>query len=75
MKSLKSSVEEVGEVVTQIFHFSGGNKRTFSGLITSTIRQGEFTKIRRIDGSYVMINPKNVDIVEVFNEKDTTPVR
>jgi hypothetical protein len=58
----------MGETVTQIIHFSNGNKRTFSGIITSTIKQGEFTKMQLTDGRMLMINTANVDCVEVFNE-------
>lgn len=69
MINLKSTTEKVGEIVTQIIHFSGGNKRTFSGIVTSTIKQGEFTKMIMKDGRLLMINTTNVDCIEVFNEE------
>ena len=43
---LKSSVKEQGKYVTQIFHFVGGVKRTYDGIITDSIRQGQFTKFK-----------------------------
>ena len=67
--SLKSTTEKVGKQVTQIIHFSKGNKRTFSGILTNTIRQGEFTKMTTTDGRMIMVNTSNVDCIEVFKEK------
>ena len=58
----------MGKTVTQIIHFSNGNKRTFSGIITETIKQGEFTKMTLMDGRILMVNTANVDCIEVFDE-------
>lgn len=68
---LKSSVRSVGELVTQIVHFVGGEKRTFYGIKTDKIRQGEFTKLYQKDGTMIMINDKNVLCIEVFNQQKT----
>ncbi len=65
---LKSSVREIGSTVTQIIHFIGGEKRTFYGIDTSKIRQGQFTKIYQHDGTMIMINDKNVLCIEIFKE-------
>lgn len=66
--NLKSSINKVGDSVTQIIHFSGGNKRTFKGILTDTISQGEFTKMTLKDGRMLLVNTQNVDCVEVFKE-------
>lgn len=66
MKSLKSSVEEKGEKVNQIIVFSKGNKKTFRGILTSTIQQGEMTRFDLEDGRRIYVNPKNVDWFEVL---------
>ena len=66
---LKSSVNEVGDYVTQIIHFVGGEKRTFSNINPISIKQGQFTKFRQKDGTWIMINDKNVLCIEVFEEK------
>ena len=67
--NLKSSVNEIsGEIVTQIIHFINGEKRTFSHIVSKTIRQGQFTKFQQKDGTWIMINDKNVLYIEVFNE-------
>jgi len=67
--NLKSSVNEIsGEIVTQIIHFINGEKRTFSHIKSRTIRQGQFTKFQQEDGTWIMINDKNVLCIEVFNE-------
>lgn len=58
----------MGQTVTQIIHFSNGNKRTFSGILTDSIKQGEFTKMMLKDGRMLMVNTANVDCVEIFNE-------
>ena len=70
MKNLKSTVNEQGKTVTQIIHFVGGVKRTYSGILTETIKQGQFTKMFCKDGSMLMINDVNVLCIEVFNEKE-----
>ena len=68
--NLKSSLNEwtVGEYVTQIYHFVGGVKRTYSGIEIKSIRQGQFTKFRCKNGAIVMINDANVLMIEVFEE-------
>tara|TARA_Y100000389_G_scaffold182947_1_gene199988 strand:- start:334 stop:555 length:222 start_codon:yes stop_codon:yes gene_type:complete len=65
---LKSSLKEIGSKVTQIIHFIDGEKRTFYGIDTSKIKQGQFTKIYQQDGTMIMINDKNVLCIEVFKE-------
>lgn len=65
---LESSVKNQGQWVTKIIHFVGGEKRTIEGINTHTIRQGQFTKFHLRDGSYLMINDKNVLMIEVFSE-------
>ena len=66
---LQSSVREVGDYVTQIIHFIGGEKRTYHNIDSKSIRQGQFTKFRRKDGTWIMINDKNVLCIEVFKEE------
>ncbi len=67
--NLKSTVESKGKTVTQIIHFSGGNKRTFQGIKTDTIKQDEFTKMELVDGRMLLVNTRNVDCIEVFGEE------
>jgi len=69
MTDLKSSVKTVGKLVTQIIHFSNGNKRTIENIKTNTIKQGELTKMSTGD-RMILINTKNVDMVEVFKQDD-----
>lgn len=66
---LESSVKEQGQWVTKIIHFVGGEKRTIEGINTHTIRQGQFSKFHLRDGSYLMVNDKNVLMIEVFKEQ------
>ena len=65
---LRSSVNQVGEVVTQIIHFVGGVKRTFESIKTAEIKQGQMTKLETKDGRIIMINDSNVLCIEVFSE-------
>ena len=65
-KDLKSSTKIIGPVVTQIIHFVGGEKRTFHDIETSSITQGQFTKLHQVDGTIIMINDKNVLCIEIF---------
>lgn len=71
MPDLNSTVNVMGETVTQIIHFAHGNKRTFSGILTNTIKQGEFTKMMLQDGRMLMINTANVDCIEIFKEPNS----
>ena len=66
---LKSTVAELCETVTQIIHFVGGEKRTFHGIVTKSIKQGQFTKMKLANGSLILIHDKNVLLIEVIPEK------
>ena len=68
MKNLKSSVNEQGDTVTQIIHFKGGIKRTYHGIVSDSIKQGQFTKMLCKDGTMLMINDENVLCIEIFKE-------
>ena len=67
-KSYHSSIQKKGKTVTQIIVFSGGNTKTFKGVITDSIVQSEFTRFELIDGRRIYINTKNVDFFEVIPE-------
>ena len=66
--NLKSSVEQQGKTVTQIITCITGVKKTFRGVKTETIEQGEFTHFETLDGRLILINTKNIAWVEVFKE-------
>jgi hypothetical protein len=66
--NLQSSTNKQGKVVTEIVHFKDGSKKTIEGIITSSIRQGQFTQFFLEDGRLVYINDHNVNMIEVFNE-------
>ena len=65
---LKSSVSKKGKTVTQIITGITGIKKTFRGVKTETIEQGQFTHFETEDGRLVMVNDKNVMFVESFKE-------
>ena len=64
--NLQSSVQDLGEVVTQYVLFNSGNEKTYKGIITSTIEQSQFTRFDCVDGKRVYLNTKNIDCFEVF---------
>jgi hypothetical protein len=66
--SLLSSVEKRGDQVTEIITMLGGYKKTFRGVKTKTLEQGEFTHFDTLDGRTILVNTKNVLFVEVFGE-------
>jgi len=66
---LKSTIKEQGTIVTQIIHFISGEKRTFHGILSESIKQGQFTKFKTIDGTMICVNDKNVLCIEIFKEK------
>jgi len=43
--NLQSTTKSQGEIVTQIIHFINGEKRTFENILTSSVKQGQFTKL------------------------------
>ena len=65
---LESSVKKQGKLVTQIIHFTNGEKRTFEIILTDNIKQGQFTKLMTSDGRMIMINDKNVLCIEIFKQ-------
>jgi hypothetical protein len=65
---LQSSIKSQGEYVTQIIHFIGGEKRTFENIKSTSVKQGQFTKLITKDGRMILINDKNVLCIEVFSE-------
>lgn len=67
--NLKSTTEKQGRYVTQIIHFVGGVKRTFTDIDTHSIKQGEFTKFTTKDGRLIMVNTDKVLLVEVFKHE------
>tara|TARA_Y100000592_G_scaffold32856_1_gene52172 strand:- start:4789 stop:4998 length:210 start_codon:yes stop_codon:yes gene_type:complete len=69
MVNLQSTLNEQGKYVTQIIHFVGGIKRTYHGIETASIKQGQFTKFKCKDGTMIVVNDVNVLCVEVFNEE------
>ena len=66
--SCLSSIQDIGETVTQIIHFKDNVKRTFHGVISSSIKQGEMTKFKLKNGSHIYIMTQNVLLVEVIPE-------
>tara|TARA_B110000977_G_C10727264_1_gene357610 strand:+ start:212 stop:439 length:228 start_codon:yes stop_codon:yes gene_type:complete len=68
--NLKSSITVKGRYVSQILHFINGEKRTFNGVDTHSIKQGQFTKFETQDGRLVMINDKNILCIEIITEED-----
>jgi GNAT superfamily N-acetyltransferase len=68
MPSLKSSITAKGKYVSKILHFVGGEKRTFNGVDTDSIKQGQFTKFETKDGRLVMVNDKNILCIEIIKE-------
>jgi hypothetical protein len=69
IQNLNSSVNQQGKTVTQIIHFKDGIKRTFTGVLSESITQGQFTKFFKNDGSMIMVNDINVLCIEVFTEE------
>lgn len=66
--NLLSSAERKGNLVTQIITCTSGIKKTFRGIKTKTIEQGQFTKFETEDGRLIMVNDNNVFTIEVFKE-------
>lgn len=66
---MKSNIEEVGEIVTQIISFKNGEKKTLKHVITKSISQSEFTKMDVTDGRRFSIQTKEVNWFESIPEK------
>jgi hypothetical protein len=65
--NLKSSAERKGKVVTEVIIGTSGIKKTYRGIKTETIEQGEFTKFELEDGRMIMVNTVNVMFVEIYS--------
>lgn len=65
---LQSTVKQIGKTTTQVFHFVGNIKRTFTGIVTETIKEGEMLKVKTVDGRMLIINKANLLMTEVFTE-------
>ena len=55
-----SSVQNLGETLTQDIYFTRGNVRTFKGIITKKIKQGRYTILELTNGIILVVNTKNV---------------
>lgn len=66
--NLQSTVNNIGKTTTQIFHFVGGEIRTFHGILSEEIKDGRFLKLKTKDGRMLIINWKNILMTEVFAE-------
>jgi len=66
--NLQSSAGRKGKTVTQIVTCVTGIKKTFRGVRTETIENGQMTKYETEDGRLIMVNDRNVFCVEVFAE-------
>jgi hypothetical protein len=66
--NLLSSIQNQGKVVTEIITMKGGYKKTYHGVLTETIEQGEMTHFDLVDGRTILVNTPNVLFVEVFAE-------
>lgn len=67
--NLQSAVNRVGSSVTEIIAFRDGSKKTFKGVITESLEQGEFTKFQTKTIPLVAIHTKNVNYFEVHREE------
>lgn len=68
--NLKSTVNDMGKYVTQIIHGIHGTKHTIHNIDTESIKQGQMTKFKTKDGRMILINDKNVLLVEIFKEEE-----
>lgn len=68
--NLLSSAQRKGKTVTQILINNTGAKKTYHGVKTETIEQGEFTKFDLEDGRMIMVNTPNTWVIEVHSEKE-----
>jgi hypothetical protein len=64
----KSTVNGMSDTVTQIIHFVGGVKRTYHGILSDSIKQGQMTKFKLSDGRLIFINDANVLCIEIIDE-------
>ena len=48
---------------------NGGPGIITDGLVSESIKQGQFTKFKTTDGTMICINDKNVLCIEIFKEQ------
>ena len=66
--NLQSTTNKLGRYVTQIFHGTNGQVRTFHGVDTTKTKDGQMCKLFLKDGRMLLVNRNNMDIVEVIAE-------
>ena len=66
--NLLSSVAKEGRYVTKIIHFKDGYRKTIHNVDTHSIEEGRFTKFKTEDGKMILVNDKNVLMIEVFSK-------
>ena len=67
--NLLSSITGQGRYVTKIIHFKGGHRKTIHDVDTHSVEEGKFTKFKTKDGRMILVNQKNVLMVEIFSNK------
>lgn len=68
--SFHSSFTKVAPTVKQTLYFSGGDSKTIDGIITSKIKQSEYTELTCTNGVTWSINPKKVNYFKTESESD-----
>ena len=65
-----SSIEGRGFTMRshQVLHFKNGEKRTLFNVVG--VKDGEFTHLKLADGRKVLVNRRNLLMIEIFNDKD-----
>lgn len=68
--NLKSSTNKIGSTTTQIIGYASGNRKTFEGVISSSIKQSQYTQFKTVNGpDLVYVNHNLVEWIEIFKEK------
>jgi len=67
--NLRSSVNYIGKLTTQIFIYKGGVKKTVKNLISESICESEMLKITDVNGVMHIINKANLLHTEVHPQE------
>lgn len=65
-KPFEIKEEWKSNIENYIIHFSNGRKEAINEILTDSLKEGEFSKYFLLDGSYIMINDDNVDVIEIL---------
>lgn len=69
--NLKSNVNQLGEIVTQILYTKNGQKKTIHGVKSDSLEQSQYTRFDCVNGHRFLVQDEFVWLIEVIPEHES----